>query len=90
MSENITNKKPGEENNDSEQRRQEVQEQIEMSREHVPDDIILISIAYDTKTGSVQVAGPIANKHMFYGMLECARDCVLEWNRENVAGVVKP
>ncbi len=57
------------------------------SREGVPDHVILLVIAFDTKGGQVQVQGPIDNKHMSYGMLELARDCIQQYNAERIPGV---
>lgn len=72
------------------ERQEEVQNQMKMSRTGVPDDIVIVTIAYDLKNGNVQVAGPISNKQMMYGMLEMARDCVVDYNRQNIPGVQTP
>lgn len=68
---------------------QQMQSAFKASREGVPDHVILMVIAYDTKGGQIQVQGPITNKHMAYGMLGLARDCIEQYNRENIPGVQK-
>lgn len=69
------------------EQKNEVQEQIKQSRDNVPEYIILLSIAFDTRTNNIQVAGPLMDKLMCYKMLEGARDCIYDYNREHIAGV---
>lgn len=52
---------------------------LNVSRDKVPSDIIIISIAKNMKTGAVQVSGPIDNKYICYGMLGEARDAIQQF-----------
>lgn len=77
---------------DREQR--ERQKQLESSfnatRGGLPDHVVVMVIAYDTKDGNVQVMGPIANKELAYGMIELARDCIYDYSKAHIAGVINP
>ena len=61
---------------------------FQASREGVPEHVILMVIAYDTKAGQVQVQGPIGDKIRAYGMLELARDCIYDYNKAHIPGVI--
>jgi hypothetical protein len=72
------------------ERQSQLESSFKASREGLPDHVVVMAIIYDTKAGNVQVMGPIANKHMAYGMLGLARDCIETYNREHIAGVKNP
>lgn len=46
--------------------------------DEIPDHIKVISIMLDTKTGAVNVNGPIGDKVMCYGMLQMAHEAIYE------------
>lgn len=66
---------------------QEMKSSFEASRKGIPEEVVVLVIAYDTLKGTVQVQGPIANKHMAYAMLELGRDCIHKYNEENIPGI---
>lgn len=43
---------------------------------------VQLVITTDIETGATNVAGPIGNKALCYGMLEQARDAIVEFNRQ--------
>lgn len=40
--------------------------------------------------GSINVNGPIKNKHLCYGLLECAKDAIREYVANNKSDIVVP
>ena len=46
---------------------------------------IQLTITFDTDTGSINVTGPIENKMLSYGLLESARDAILDFNVKKTA-----
>jgi ABC-type arginine transport system permease subunit len=81
---------PEQNQKEQEERLKSLNSSFTATRKGLPDHVVVLVIAYDTKMGNVQVMGPIANKHMAYGMLGLARDCIETYNREHIAGVIKP
>lgn len=75
---------------EAQKRGKELESCVQINRDNIPEDIVLLVIAYDTKSGQSQVSGPLGNKELSYGMLEIARDTIYDWNKNNIPGVQTP
>lgn len=58
----------------------------------LPAHIRSLILTFDTTNGNMQIAGPIAEKLLCYGMLHLAMDIVKDWNdkQAKIPGVVTP
>lgn len=69
------------------QRAHDVESTFNASRKGIPDEVIVLVIAWDSLKGNIQLQGPIGNKGQCYMMLELAKDAVRQYVAERIPGV---
>lgn len=67
-----------------------VESTFNASRVGIPEEVIVLVIAFDPIKGNIQLNGPIANKGQCYMLLELAKDAVRQYNAERIPGVQAP
>lgn len=59
------------------------------SAERPMEGVDVLVIAFDQNEARLSISGS-CNKAMAYSMLELARDCIYDYNKERIAGVIDP
>ena len=50
----------------------------------LPESVRTLVLTYDTANGNFQVAGPIGDRALCYGMLLLCHDEILKWNEQQL------